>query len=78
MTKIDKVIEIINTYAKLKVQYYYTLDKLNTYFPKDIKDVDDKILHYNLELALEVIDIAKKLDMLKYELPIKGSFLCLE
>lgn len=69
MTKIDKVLEIINTYAKLKGQYYYTLDKLNTSFPNDIKNVDDKILHYYLELALEVIDIAKKLDMLKYELP---------
>ena len=66
MTKIDKV---INTYTKLKCQYDYTLDILNTSFPKDIKDVDDKILHYNLELALEVIDIAKRMDMLKYELP---------
>ena len=44
MTKIDKVLEIINTYAKLKGQYDYTLDKLNTSFPKDIKNVDDKIL----------------------------------
>ena len=69
MTKIDKVIEIINTYAKLKCQYDYTLDKLNTSFPNDIKNVDDKILHYYLELALEVIDIAKRMDMLKYELP---------
>ena len=69
MTKIDKVIEIINTYAKLKGQYDYTLDKLNTSFPNDIKNVDDKILNYNLELALEVIDIAKRMDMLKYELP---------
>ena len=72
MTKIDKVIkviEIINTYAKLKGQYDYTLDKLNTSFPNDIKNVDDKIIHYNLELALEVIDIAKRMDMLKYELP---------
>ena len=42
MTKIDKVIEIINTYTKLKCQYDYTLDILNTSFPKDIKDVDDK------------------------------------
>lgn len=66
MTKID---EVINTYAKLKGQYDYTLDKLNTSFPKDIKNVDDKILHYHLELALEVIDIAKRMDMLKYELP---------
>ena len=66
MTKIDKV---INTYAKLKGQYDYTLDKLNTSFPNDIKNVDDKILHYYLELALEVIDIAKRMDMLKYELP---------
>ena len=66
MTKID---EVINTYAKLKGQYDYTLDKLNTSFPNDIKNVDDKILHYNLELALEVIDIAKRMDMLKYELP---------
>ena len=66
MTKID---EVINTYAKLKVQCDYTLDKLNTSFPNDIKNVDDKILHYNLELALEVIDIAKRMDMLKYELP---------
>ncbi len=32
MTKIDEVIEIINTYAKLKGQYDYTLDKLNTSF----------------------------------------------
>ena len=69
MSNIDKVIEIINTYVKLKGQYDYTLDKLNTSFPKDIKDVDDKVLHYNLELALEVIDIAKSMDMLKYELP---------
>ena len=66
MTKID---EVINTYAKLKGQYDYTLDKLNTSFPNDIKNVDDKILHYCLELALEVIDIAKRMDMLKYELP---------
>ena len=66
MTKID---EVINTYAKLKGQYDYTLDKLNTSFPNDIKNVDDKILHYYLELALEVIDIAKRMDMLKYELP---------
>ena len=66
MTKID---EVINTYAKLKGQYDYTLDKLNTSFPKDIKNIDDKILHYHLELALEVIDIAKRMDMLKYELP---------
>ena len=69
MKKIDEVIEIINTYAKLKSQYDYTLDKLNTSFPNDIKNVDDKILHYHLELALEVIDIAKRMDMLKYELP---------
>ena len=69
MTKIDKVIEIINTYAKLKGQYDCALDKLNTSFPNDIKNVDDKILHYYLELALEVIDIAKRMDMLKYELP---------
>ena len=69
MTKIDEVIETINTYAKLKGQYDYTLDKLNTSFPNDIKDVDDKILHYYLELALEVVDIAKRMDMLKYELP---------
>ena len=66
MTKID---EVINTYAKLKGQYDYTLDKLNTSFPNDIKNVDDKILHYHLELALEVIDIAERMDMLKYELP---------
>ena len=66
MTKIDEVIEIINTYAKLKCQYDYTLDKLNTYFPNDVKNVDD---NYNLEFALEVIDIAKRMDMLKYELP---------
>ena len=66
MTKID---EVINTYAKLKGQYDYTLDKLNTSFPNDIRNVDDKILHYYLELALEVIDIAKRMDMLKYELP---------
>lgn len=66
MTKID---EVINTYAKLKGQYDYTLDKLNTSFPNDIKNVDDKILHYHLELSLEVIDIAKRMDMLKYELP---------
>lgn len=69
MTKIDEVIEIINTYAKLKGQYDCTLDKLNTSFPNDIKNVDDKILHYHLELALDVIDIAKRMDMLKYELP---------
>lgn len=69
MTKIDEVIEIINTYAKLKGQYDYILDKLNTSFPNDIKNVDDKILHYYLELALEVIDIAKRMDVLKYELP---------
>ena len=69
MTKIDKVIEIINTYAKLKGQYDYTLDKLNTSFPNDIADVNEKTLHYHLELALEVIDIAKRMDMLKYELP---------
>ena len=71
MTKID---EVINTYAKLKGQYDYTLDKLNTSFPNDIKNVDDKILHYHLELSLEVIDIAKRMDMLKYELPIKVAF----
>ena len=69
MTKIDKVLEIINTYADLKGRYISTLDKLNTSFPKDIVDVDEKILNYNLELALEVIDIAKRMDMLKYELP---------
>ena len=69
MTKIDEVIEIINTYAKLKGQYDYILDKLNTSFPNDIKNVVDKILHYYLELALEVIDIAKRMEMLKYELP---------
>ena len=69
MTKIDEVLEVINTYTELKGQYYYTLDKLYTSFPKDIKNVDDKILHYNSELALEVIDIAKRMDMLKYELP---------
>ena len=74
MTKIDEVIEIINTYAKLKGQYDYILDKLNTSFPNDIKNVDDKILHYYLELALEVIDIAKRMDMLKYELPTKVAF----
>ena len=69
MTKIDEVIEIINTYAKLKCQYDYTLDKLNNSFPKDIRYVNKEMLQQYLDLALDGIDIAKKLDMLKYELP---------
>ena len=69
MTKIDEVIEVINTYAKLKGQYDYTLDKLNNSYLKDIKYIDKEMLQRYLDLALEGIDIAKKLDMLKYELP---------
>ena len=66
MTKID---EVINTYAKLKGQYDYTLDKLNNSYLKDIKYIDKEMLQRYLDLALEGIDIAKKLEMLKYELP---------
>ena len=69
MTKIDEVIEVINTYAKLKGQYDYTLDKLNNSYLKDIKYIDKEMLQRYLDLALEGIDIAKKLEMLKYELP---------
>ena len=59
----------IERYAYLKVTYDYTLNELNNSYPKDIKCVDKEMLQRYLDLALEGIDIAKKLEMLKYELP---------
>ena len=66
MTKIDGV---IGNYTHLKGKYDYTLNKINNSFPKDIRCVNKEMLQQYLDLALEGIDIAKKLDMLKYELP---------
>ena len=66
MTKIDSV---ISDYTYLKGKYDYTLNEINNSFPKDIRYVNKEMLQQYLDLALEGIDIAKKLDMLKYELP---------
>ena len=66
MTKIDGV---IGKYTYLKGKYDYTLNEINNSFPKDIRCVNKEMLQQYLDLALEGIDIAKKLDMLKYELP---------
>ena len=66
MTKIDGV---IGNYAYLKGKYDYTLNEINNSFPKDIRYVNKEMLQQYLDLALDGIDIAKKLDMLKYELP---------
>ena len=66
MTKIDSV---ISDYTYLKGKYDYTLNEINNSFPKDIRYVNRELLQQYLDLALEGIDIAKKLDMLKYELP---------
>ena len=66
MTKIDSV---ISDYTYLKGKYDYTLNEVNNSFPKDIRYVNKELLQQYLDLALEGIDIAKKLDMLKYELP---------
>ena len=66
MTKIDSV---ISDYTYLKGKYDYTLNEINNSFPKDIRYVNKEMLQQYLDLALECIDIAKKLDMLKYELP---------
>lgn len=59
----------IEKYTYLKGKYDYTLNELNNSYPQDIKCVDKDMLQQYLDLALEGIDIAKKLDMLKYELP---------
>ena len=66
MTKIDGVID---NYTYLKGKYDYTLNEINNSFPKDIRYVNKEMLQQYLDLALDGIDIAKKLDMLKYELP---------
>ena len=66
MTKIDSV---ISDYTYLKGRYDYTLNEINNSFPKDIRYVNKELLQQYLDLALDGIDIAKKLDMLKYELP---------
>ena len=66
MTKIDG---LIGNYTYLKGKYDYTLNEINNSFPKDIRYVNKEMLQQYLYLALEGIDIAKKLDMLKYELP---------
>ena len=66
MTKIDGVID---NYTYLKGKYDYALNVINNSFPKDIRYINKEILQQYLDLALEGIDIAKKLDMLKYELP---------
>ena len=65
MTKIDS---IISDYTYLKGKYDYTLNEINNSFPKDIRYVNKEMLQQYLDLALDGIDIAKKLDMLKYEL----------
>ena len=59
----------IEKYTYLKGKYDYTLNELNNSFPKDIRYVNKEMLQQYLDLALEVIDIAKRMDMLKYELP---------
>ena len=59
----------IEKYTYLKGKYDYTLNELNNSYSQDIKCVDKDMLQQYLDLALEGIDIAKKLDMLKYELP---------
>ena len=64
-----KIVDVINNYTYLKSKFDYTLNELNNSYPQDIKCVDKGILQQYLDLALEGIDIAKKLDMLKYELP---------
>ena len=66
MTKIDS---IISDYTYLKGKYDYTLNEINNSFPKDIRYVNKEMLQQYLDLALDGIDTAKKLDMLKYELP---------
>ena len=66
MTKIDS---IISDYIYLKGKYDYTLNEINNSFPKDIRCVNKEVLQQYLDLALDCIDTAKKLDMLKYELP---------
>ena len=66
MTKIDSV---ISNYIYLKGKYDYTLNEINNSFPKDIRYVNKQVLQQYLDLALEGLDIAKKLDMLKYGLP---------
>ena len=66
MTKIDS---IISDYTYLKGKYDYTLNEINNSFPKDIRYVNKDMLQQYLDLALDGIDTAKKLDMLKYELP---------
>ena len=66
MTKIDS---IVTDYSYLKGKYDYTLNEINNSFPKDIRYVNKEMLQQYLDLALDGIDIAKKLDMLKYELP---------
>ena len=66
MTKIDS---IVTDYAYLKGKYDYTLNEINNSFPKDIRYVNKEMLQQYLDLALDGIDTAKKLDMLKYELP---------
>ena len=66
MTKIDS---IVTDYTYLKCKYDYTLNEINNSFPKDIRYVNKEMLQQYLDLALDGIDIAKKLDMLKYELP---------
>ena len=66
MTKIDS---IISDYTYLKGKYDYTLNEINNSFPKDIRYVNKEMLQQYLDLALDGIDTANKLDMLKYELP---------
>ena len=66
MTKIN---DVINNYIYLKNKFDYTLNELNNSYQEDIKCVNKEVFQQYLDLALEVIDIAKKLDMLKYELP---------
>ena len=66
MTKIDSA---ISNYTYLKGKCDYILNEINNSFPKDIRYVNEEMLQQYLDLALEGIDIAKKLDMLKYELP---------
>ena len=56
-------------YSSLKCKYDYTLNEINNSFPKDIRCVNKEVLQQYLDLALDCIDTAKKLDMLKYELP---------
>lgn len=64
-----KIYDIISNYAYLKCRYDYILNQINNSFPKDIRYVNEEMLQQYLDLALEGIGIAKKLDMLKYELP---------